>query len=259
VSSDVYTFGDNPTAAHRLALLAEVYEPASRDLLSRRVPDAPEQAIDLGAGPGHTTRLLHTVTRAVRTIGIERSPDYLAAARAHPVPGIEFLQHDVTGWLPVDGDLIHARFLLTHLADPEAAVDVWAAALRPGGRLVLQEVARLVSRDPALGRYYELVAELQQRHGQALDIGARMGELAARSGLQVEYQAIRQLHPDVRAMAALHVLNLRTWPHGAVAGSQFDDDELDGLDAALVEVAHGRSGAESIEQDLAEVVLRLPA
>jgi trans-aconitate 2-methyltransferase len=159
----------------------------------------------------------------------------------------------------VDGDLIHARFLLTHLADPEAAVHVWAAALRPGGRLVLQEVARLVSRDPALGRYYELVAELQQRHGQALDIGARMGELAARSGLQVEYQAIRQLHPDVRAMAALHVLNLRTWRDGAVARSRFDGDELDGLDAALAEVAHGRSGAESIEQDLAEVVLRLPA
>lgn len=259
MSSDVYTFGDNPTAAHRLALLAEVYEPVSRDLLGRRVPGRPEHAVDLGCGPGHSARLVHAVTGAARTTGVERSAEYLAMARAEPVDGIEYLQHDVTDWLPVQGaDLVHARFLLTHLADPEHALEVWAAALRPGGRLVLLEVSRLVSRDPALGRYYEMVAELQQRHGQSLDIGARLAELAGRSGLDVEHTAVRQLHPDLRAMAALHVLNLRTWRGDAEARGAFDDDELDGLDAALVEIAHGRAGSEPIEQDLAELVLIHP-
>ncbi len=255
--SDVYTFGDNPTAAHRLALLAEVYEPVTRDLLARRVPDAPEHAIDLGCGPGHTARLVHRVTRAARTTGVERSAEYLAAARADPLPGVEYLQHDVTDWLPVQGDLVHARFLLTHLASPESALEVWSGALRPGGRLVLLEVSRLVSRDPALGRYYELVAELQQRHGQALDVGARLLELGTRSGLEVEHHAVRQLHPDPRSMAALHVLNLRTWRRDPEAGGFLDEDEVEGLDAALVEIAHGRAGSEPIEQDLAELVLVL--
>ena len=254
----VYTFGDTPTAAHRLALLADVYEPVSRDLLGRRVPSAPAHAVDLGCGPGHTTRLLHAVTGATRTTGIERSAEYLAIASAEPVPGVDYLLHDVTDWLPVQADLIHARFLLTHLANPQGAIEVWAAALRPGGRLVLQEVSRLVSRDPALGRYYELVAELQQLHGQSLDIGARLAELAGRSGLEVEHHAIRELHPGLRSMAALHVLNLRTWRRDSRAQGAFDDDELDGLDAALVEIAHGRAGAEPIEQDLAELVLVHP-
>jgi len=253
---DVHTLGDNPTAAHRLALLAEVYEPVTRDLLGRRVPAPPALAVDLGCGPGHSTRLLHAVTGAAASIGLERSAEYLALAGAEPVPGISYRQHDVATWLPVEqAELVFARFLLTHLADPGSAVEVWAGALRPEGRLVLQEVSRLVSRDPALGRYYELVAELQQAHGQSLDVGARLVELARGSGLAVEHHAIRPLRPDVRAMAALHVLNLRTWRDDTVARGQFDGDELDGLDAALVELAHGRAAAEPIEQDLAELVL----
>jgi hypothetical protein len=39
---------------------------------------APELAIDLGAGPGHTTELLAEVTRARAVIGYERSPDFCA-------------------------------------------------------------------------------------------------------------------------------------------------------------------------------------
>ena len=40
--------------------------------------------------------------------------------------------------LPVAGaDLVFARFLLTHLSDSRRALETWAAALAPGGRLVL--------------------------------------------------------------------------------------------------------------------------
>jgi hypothetical protein len=119
---------------------------------------------------------------------------------------------------------------------------------------VLQEVARLVSREPALGRYYELVAQLQDHHGQALDVGQELGQVAEDSGLPVEHVAIRPWHPPVAAMASLHVLNLRSWRTDPFASRAFDPDELDALDTALAEIAHGRP-SEPIEQDLAEVVL----
>jgi trans-aconitate 2-methyltransferase len=260
-AEDVYTFGTTPAAATRLALLAHVYEPGTRALLARWAPPSPEHAVDLGCGPGHTARLVHEVTRARRTTGVERSPAFVAAARAQAPPGVTFVEADVTQEpLPVDeADLIHARFLLTHLAGTRAAVRRWARSLRPGGRMVLQEVARLVSREPALGRYYELVGELQEHHGQALDVGRRLDRIAADATapaqeLDVEHVAVRPWHPPVAAMATLHVLNLHTWRTDPYAVRSFDPDELDALEAALAEIAHGRP-SEPIEQDLAEVVV----
>ena len=266
---DVYTFGTNPTAAARLALLADVYEAGTRALLARWCPPAPEHAVDLGCGPGHTALLLHRVSGARRTTGVERSPEYVHAARALAAelaqPDVTVVEADVTQEpLPVDeADVVHARFLVTHLAAPRAAVRAWGGLLRPGGRMLLQEVSRLVSREPALGRYYELVAELQAYHGQALDIGEALPAIAADAvaapgtGLVVERTATRSWFPPVAAMATLHVLNLQTWRGDHYAARAFDPDELDALAQALAAIAHGRP-SEPIEQDLAEVVVSRP-
>jgi SAM-dependent methyltransferase len=253
---DVYTFGTSQTAARRLSLLADVYEPGTRTLLARWAPPEVVHAVDLGAGPGHTTRLLHAVTGAERTTGVERSADFVAMARQDAPDGVRYVEADVTrDPLPVDpADVVHARFVLTHLSSPRSAVRIWGEALAPGGRMVLQEVARLVSREPVLGRYYELVAELQLHHDQALDVGQRLAGFADGSGLRIEHQAIRSWYPPTAAMAGLHVLNLRSWRVDPYARSGFDPDELDALDDALLEIARGR-GCEPIEQDLAEVVL----
>lgn len=256
MGTDVYTFGASDTAGQRLALLAEVYQPSARELLRRWAPPEVGHAVDLGCGPGHTTRMLHRLTGATRTTGVERSPEYVAAFRAAAPEGVTVVEHDVTDHpLPVEAaDVVYARFLLTHLADPAAAVRGWAGLLRPGGRLLLQETSGLVSREPCLGRYYELVAELQHHHGQELDIGARLGGLAAGTGLVVEHEGTREVLARPAEMAALHVLNLRTWRHTDYARGGFDEDELDALDEALVAVARG-GPSEPVEAELGELVL----
>lgn len=249
---DVYTFGTTATAARRLDLLAELYAPQTRGLLARWCPPVVRHAVDLGCGPGHTTRLLHEVSGAERTTGVERSPVLAAVARETAPAGVTIIEEDVAVVpLPVDpADVVHARFLLTHLAQPNRVLRGWAQALTQGGRLLVTETARLVSREPALGRYYELVGELQEHHGQSLDVGAGLADAAARAGLEVEYAVIESWHPPTDAMAALHVLNLRTWRDGEFARSAFDGEELDALDAALVSIAKG-APSEPIEQDLA--------
>ena len=254
---DVYTFGTTADAAQRLALLADLFAPRTRDLLARVLPGGPVgHAVDLGAGPGHTTRLLHELTGAARTTGVERSVDFLGLARSVAVQGVEYVEADVTvAPLPVDpADVVHARFLLTHLAAPVAALRVWADALADGGRLVVHEVAALDSEDPDLHRYYGLVADLQRHHGQALDIGDRLAALGAEAGLTVEHADVVAWRPDAAAMARLHVLNLRTWRHDPFVAASTDPAELDALDAALLAIAGGRPSA-PVEQALGEVVL----
>ena len=89
----------------------------------------------------------------------------------------------------------------------------------------MQETARLVSRDPALGRYYELVAELQQRHGQALDVGAlSLFAVAVTAGPLSVVGAVGSLYPVVTILLAAFLLRERlgTWQRlgtlGALAG-----------------------------------------
>jgi hypothetical protein len=57
-----YTFGDNQQASRRLHRLAEVYESETRDLLnavrSEFCGGGFELALDLGCGPGWSTRLI---------------------------------------------------------------------------------------------------------------------------------------------------------------------------------------------------------
>lgn len=255
--ADTYTFGTSPTAARRLDLLAAVFEPGSRALLRRwgRPEGAVSHAVDLGCGPGHTARLVHEVTGAQRTTAVERSPELAELARAAVPDGVTVVEADVTADpLPVDpADVIHCRFLVTHLSAPRRALRVWGEALSPGGRLILTEVARLTSREPVLGRYYELVGELQEHHGQALDVGAVLADTVAAAGLTVEHSAVRAWHPPLAEMAALHALNIRTWRGDSYAAGAFDPDELDAIEAALVEIARG-APAEPIEQELAEIV-----
>jgi SAM-dependent methyltransferase len=61
-------------------------------------------------------------------------------------PGVEVVRHDVGAEPPPDGpfDLVHARLLLVHVPGRDAALARMAAALRPGGWLVVEEA------DPAL-------------------------------------------------------------------------------------------------------------
>jgi ubiquinone/menaquinone biosynthesis C-methylase UbiE len=254
---NTYTFGDTPTASDRLRLLAEVFEPVSLELLQRWAPLRPSHVVDLGCGPGHSTRLLHRATAAQRTTGVERSASYVAQARRERVTGVSYVEHDVTDVpLPVPpADLVFVRYLLTHLSEPVGALEGWASLLRAGGRMIVQETAALTSNEPALTRYYELVADLQRHHGQDLNVGSRLGQLAAAARLRVVHEALRTFRPPVPAMARLHALNMQTWREESYARATFDAGELDDLWNRLMQLAVSAPPDATIDQTLGELVV----
>jgi trans-aconitate 2-methyltransferase len=255
---DRYTFGDSDLAAARLRLLADVFAPASRHLLTRWVSRAPQHAVDLGSGPGYTTRLLHEETGAARTTGVERSPALLMRARRSAVDGITYIDADVTQHpLPIaSADVVFSRFLLTHLADPRRVVSGWLDALHPGGRLLLQETAVITSDDPTFARYYTLLAQLQHHHGQDLTIGRRLRDAVDDTGVRVLHDARRDLHPSTTAMARLHAWNLRAWRHDPYAAAAFDPVELDGLHDRLDRMAERPVAGVEVSYTLGELVVQ---
>ncbi|HEY8924549.1 MAG TPA: class I SAM-dependent methyltransferase, partial [Polyangia bacterium] len=129
---DRYTFGDSDVAAHRLRLLAAVFEPSSAALLRRCVGLGARRAVDLGCGPGWSTRLVHALIGPDRTLGLDASAEHIARAEADAPPGVEYHVGDVRRLVFSDEstrpDFLYCRFLLTHLRDPEQVLAAWAGA-----------------------------------------------------------------------------------------------------------------------------------
>jgi len=253
-----YTFGDGAPAAERLALLAAVFEPSSARLLRLLGYLQPRQAVDLGCGPGWSTRLLHAVLAPARTLGLERSPEQVARARVVAPPGVEYQVHEVTE-VPFPGqrpDLLYSRFLLTHLQDPQEVLAAWACAAADRAVLVLEETADMASDHPAFLRYYQLVDQLQAAYGQRLRVGAALA--GPFPGWTTELSLLSPLSLPATRMARLHALNLATWRQDPYARSTFSADELDHLAAQLTAIATSAEPAPAVRVVLRQLVLGKP-
>lgn len=126
-------------ARQRLALLEAQLDPATR----RRILDAGigpgSQCLEVGAGGGS---IAHWLCQVVGPTGRVLATDIDPAMTALDAPPqLEVLQHDLTRE-PLPGgafDLVHARWLLHHLPDLDAAIARLIDALKPGGLLLVEE------------------------------------------------------------------------------------------------------------------------
>jgi SAM-dependent methyltransferase len=78
-------------------------------------------------------------------------------------------------------DLCFCRLLLSHLPDPPAVLAAWATQLAPAGLLLVDEVDRIHTADPALRGYLEVAAALLASRGQTL-VDALAADLATVAG-----------------------------------------------------------------------------
>jgi len=256
--STTYTFGDSDVAAERLRLLATAFAPSSRDFLARLGREPVRLAIDLGCGPGHTTALLHRQTGAAATIGLDNSAAFLVRARRQAPRGIVFGEHDITR-VPFPApaaDLIYGRFIVTHLAEARKAIERWADAVAPRGRLALEETETMTADDPTLTRYYALVEAMQAARGQRTFVGRDLAALAPGSRWTIDRADIAHVALPAQAAARLHALNFRTWRREPSIANSVDAAELDTLGASLEALAAGTRTAPPVRWRLAQVVLR---
>ncbi len=251
-----YTFGDSERASRRLALLAGVFEPTSEAFLDERGRRGGALAVDLGCGPGHTTRLVARVLGCARTVGLDASAAYVEEARVEAPPGVEFARHDVaaTPYPTGPADALYARFLVTHLAEPEAALRAFASQLAPEGRLLLDEVEWIRSEAPHFRRYLELVDAVLASQRQQLFVGPQLAEIAGRAG-RVVASDVRVLAVDPRDAAALFALNWETLREHEAVGARAAPDERDALGAGLAALRDGADAGAPITWGLRQVAI----
>ncbi len=68
------------------------------ELVGRVGASAPRRVVDLGCGPGNLTALLAERWPDARVVGLDSSPEMVAAAR--DVPGVDFAVADLRDWAP---------------------------------------------------------------------------------------------------------------------------------------------------------------
>ena len=120
----------------RLGLLGRLMDPMSARRLDRIGVAPGWRCLEVGAGDGSVARwLVDRVGPEGHVVATDLDPRFLDD------PRIEVRAHDIL----VDPletaayDLVHCRAVLMHLSQPRRALERMAAALRPGGRLLVEE------------------------------------------------------------------------------------------------------------------------
>ena len=120
----------------RLGLLGRLMDPMSTRRLDRLGVAPGWRCLEVGAGDGSVARwLVDRVGPAGHVVATDLDPRFLDD------PRIEVRAHDILVDPLETGayDLVHCRAVLMHLSQPKRALARMAAALRPGGWLLVEE------------------------------------------------------------------------------------------------------------------------
>jgi SAM-dependent methyltransferase len=153
-----YVFDNAMQVAHeRLKLLESASDPGTLRVLETIGVGPGWRCLEIGAGAGSIASwLAERVGPTGHVLATDIDPRFLEPLAADH-PNLEVCRHDVVSDdLPESAfDLVHARMVLEHLPERERALCRMAAALAPGGWLVVESVDFAAeTMDPAIESIY---------------------------------------------------------------------------------------------------------
>jgi SAM-dependent methyltransferase len=235
----------------RLELLADIFQPHTARLLDAVGMQPGWRCLDAGCGAGPVTfELARRVGPAGHVTGVDLAEEILEVARTEAkeqgLDNVDFRSGDARS--PAGGpyDLIHARFLLSHLDDPAGAAAGLARALAPGGVLVVVDTDFAHNAcppvAPALARGVEVYRETLRRRGGDADLGGRLPELLRRAGLERVRVDIAQTVLFEGEAKLLYPLTIENMTESIVGEGVAGAAEVAGLVAELTRLAEDPDG-----------------
>jgi len=190
-----YLLGDRAREAARLRAQARLWDPASKALFDRLGVARGWRVLEIGPGQGS----LHLELRR-RVSGpidaVERSAAFAARLRILTAKdgygaGTIWQNDLIDAPLPARHyDLIFARWVFLFLPDPLAHLRKLTRALKPGGRIAIQDYHRgsfaLVPEPPQWAHLVEADRAFFASQGGNVNIGCHLPQLYAAAGLTVE-------------------------------------------------------------------------
>lgn len=194
MGTERYVIRGGAEGRERLRLLAQLFGPSTRALIARVGIASGAGCLDVGCGGGDVTlELARAVGTTGRVIGVDFDAEKIEIARReaeqHGFRNVSFELQDVSSWEPdAPFDVVFARFLLTHVADPATLLAALYRHVRPGGVVVLEDIDFrghfYEPHCPALDRYVELYTTAVRRRGGDAEIGPKLPKLLRDAGLE---------------------------------------------------------------------------
>ena len=184
--------GGDP-GAERLHVLSRVMRSGTLAVLDRAGLAPGLNVLDLGCGGGDATiDIARLVGPTGRVVGIDMDDRVLAHARSTSEAcglTIEWKQgraEDLNE--EASFDIAYSRFVLSHLSDPAGALRRMRRAVRPSGRIVVEDIDITTHAywppSTAFQRYIELYAATGRARGVDPVIGPRLAALLIDAGLE---------------------------------------------------------------------------
>jgi 2-polyprenyl-3-methyl-5-hydroxy-6-metoxy-1,4-benzoquinol methylase len=200
--------------APRLNVLAAALAPSTTALLDRLGSMENLMVIDAACGGGDVTvELSRRVGRGGRVAGLDADAGKLEAAseraRMNGADNCTFAECDITQPWPIhDADIVYARFILTHLREPERLLASAWNALKPGGLMVVEDIDTegcfCYPASDAFAQSRELYVAAAKLRGCDPFIGRRLGHMFDACGFQSVGTALA--HPYGRQGPAKDVM-----------------------------------------------------
>jgi SAM-dependent methyltransferase len=194
--SHIYIHGTEPSEQERLAGLNRMTNAAFIEFL-RVAPGS--RVLEVGSGLGILAGQVAAAATGVDVVGVELSAAQIASAT--PTASVTFNQGDAHSLDFPDAsfDLVYARYLLEHVADPERVLREMRRVTKPGGRVAVCEndvsLLRFDPPCPAFDHAWEVFTRFQSTLGGDGLIGRRLYRLFRAAGLtDVELSVQPEVH-----------------------------------------------------------------
>lgn len=198
-----YVLGTNPAELQRLGFQHRLWSRAAHQLWTRAGIRPGHRVLDVGAGPGFASLdLAQIVGPSGHVLGIDESEPFIAfandQARVRHLNHASFAVADAAQLdtleqvEPGTFDIAYCRWLLCFVPDPEAVVAAIARALKPGGKLLVQDYFRydtmcVAPRSEVFEAVIAAIAKSWRDHGGNPDIMGTLPTFAVNRGLRVEH------------------------------------------------------------------------
>jgi ubiquinone/menaquinone biosynthesis C-methylase UbiE len=191
-SGYVFQRVDDQRELERLRVIEQVFDPASRKRLLDSGLQSGWHSLEVGPGAGSIMNWMGEVVGSTgRVVAVDLDPKFL---REVDRPNVSIVRADIrTAQLSQQSfDVVHARYVLIHLADYEVALTTMLDCLKPGGWLVLEEPDFSASRGivgdeedlASVHKVNQAIAKMYATLMMDYALGLKLPALLQRRGLQ---------------------------------------------------------------------------
>ena len=186
----------------RLNVLSDVMHPYTLSLLEAHGFTTGNAFLDVGCGGGNVARMAATIVgNTGKVVATDFDAEIIALNKEEAsANGITNLTYTALNAYDIDFegefDIAYSRFLLSHLASPEKALEKMLKGVKPGRKIIVEDVHFsghfCYPQSKAFSEYVTLYSALAYHRGQNPDIGPELPELFRKAGIQdIDFDVIQ--------------------------------------------------------------------